>query len=250
MRLGNLKIGMRLGFVFGLAILLTMVLGMFAIDSLRSLSDLTTDLYKHPFTVNTAGQETQINVTQMHSSLKDVALAKDVSSVETAALKISENEKLVYQGLELLKERFLGDKKKLEAFENNFTAWKPIRDKAIGFKRAGAHDKAINTIQTEGVNQVRILEQEIADIIRFAKEKAASFIKKCRKCSGSDNFHDGSAFRFVDCDRGGRCLLNHSEHYQTDLHVQQNSRNGGPGRYQHDHRYSEKRRDRSITGQL
>ncbi|MFH0789283.1 MAG: methyl-accepting chemotaxis protein [Pseudomonadota bacterium] len=177
MRLGNLKIGMRLGLAFGLVILLTIVLGMFAINSLKVLSDLTSNLYKHPYAVTTAGQEILIFVTKMHRSMKDIALAKDASEVETAALKVSENEKLVYKNLELLKELFLGDKKQLEEFEKDFTDWKPIRDEAIALKKAGAHEKAAIIIQAEGLKEVKNLEKEIGDIIKFAKEKAAVFMK-------------------------------------------------------------------------
>ena len=54
MSLANLSIKARLLIGFGAVLALTLGLGVFSMNTMDSLSGLTTKLYKHPFTVTTA----------------------------------------------------------------------------------------------------------------------------------------------------------------------------------------------------
>ena len=176
MSLGNLKIGFRLGLCFGLVILLTLFMGLIAVDKLKSTTDLTSKLYRHPYTVTTTAQAIETTIIKMHRSMKDVALAKDRARIDEAVAAVDASEKDVYKGLETLKERFLGDKRNIVQFEKEFAAWKPIRDEVITLTRAGEPDKAAEITRDKGAKQVQSISREIAEIIAFARNKAAEFV--------------------------------------------------------------------------
>lgn len=59
MNLENLKIGSRLILGFGLLVLTTALLGMFSVFQILEISKFTTDMYKHPLTVNNVVRDFQ-----------------------------------------------------------------------------------------------------------------------------------------------------------------------------------------------
>lgn len=49
-----MKIGTRLGFGFGLSILITLIAGAFALSGMKILAEITENMYRHPLTVSNA----------------------------------------------------------------------------------------------------------------------------------------------------------------------------------------------------
>jgi len=76
--LNNLKIGTRLGVGYGIIVVALVIVSVFTFSKLRTLADLTDQLYIHPFAVRTALGTAQTNIIKMHRSMKDVAMAKDL----------------------------------------------------------------------------------------------------------------------------------------------------------------------------
>lgn len=173
----NLKIGVRLGSGFGIVLFLVLVLSAISIGSLKTLSALTVKLYKHPYTVSTAILRIDGNIVRMHRSMKDVALATDAAGIDKAAATVAQYEAQVYKDLDIIYERFLGDKAKVDEAKKLFHDWKPIRDEVIALMHAGARKEAGAITKEKGARHVKAINTSIVGFIDFAQGKADSFLK-------------------------------------------------------------------------
>ncbi|MBF0098509.1 MAG: MCP four helix bundle domain-containing protein [Magnetococcales bacterium] len=174
--MSNMKIGIRLGLGFGLLTILLAVLGLIAVNTIGGLSQQIERFYRHPFTVNTEMLRIDANLVRMHRSMKDVALAQNVESIEAAARKVDELESRVYDGFKIVKERFLGDKIKVEEAERFFREWKPIRDEVIRLMKAGDRSKAAEITKTRGAALVEQCSNSVDVILEFSRNKAEAFV--------------------------------------------------------------------------
>ncbi len=172
----NLKIGVRMGLSFSLTILLTVLIGVFAIKNMHKLSGLTGKLYKHPYTVSTAALRINADLIKIHRSMKDVALARDAAGIKTAVAKVGAYEKNVYADIDLINERFLGNKQQVEELRNLFTDWRPIREEVIALMQAGKRSKAAAITKGKGAAHVQKLDAAIKSFIDFAQGKADGFL--------------------------------------------------------------------------
>ena len=177
MRFKDFKIGVRLGVGFGLVILLLAAIGYLAVEDIKSLSGLTTKLYKHPYTVSTSAIKIDGDIVRIDGFMKDGALAKDKAGINTAEAEVDKYEKHVYNDFDIMAERFLGDKAQVVAARELFAGWKPIRDEVISLMRSGDREKAEAIVRGKGAEYVRKLNETINGFIDFAENKADSFVE-------------------------------------------------------------------------
>jgi methyl-accepting chemotaxis protein len=174
----NLKIGTRLGTGFGIMLLFVMALSFISIDSLKTLSDQTVKLYKHPYTVSTAILRIESDIIRMHRSMKDVALARSEADIDRAVKDVASLEKGVFSDLEIIDRRFLGDKRQVEAARKLFTDWKPIRDEVVRLMREGDREGAARITREKGADHVKAMDRAIHEFIDFAQNKADTFMER------------------------------------------------------------------------
>ena len=127
---------------FLVMIALIVVLGIGAIRVTNTLAGLTTQMYRHPLIVSNAVLEANADIIAMHRHMKDVALARNAADLELAISRVDENEKEVFKHFDVVMDRFLGDKSKIEAARQTFSGWKDIRSEVIELTRAGEHERA------------------------------------------------------------------------------------------------------------
>lgn len=161
-------IAMALILMFGALILV-------AIAYIEAISSKTRHLYDHPFTVSTAILRVDGNIIRMHRSMKDVALARTQEHLQQARDKVDQLEQEVYNDLELVHKRFLGDKKRVESLRRLFGHWKPIRDEVIELSLAGKLEQAAEITKGKGARYVETLINEIHHFVEFARNKADTF---------------------------------------------------------------------------
>ncbi|PWC54580.1 methyl-accepting chemotaxis protein [Azospirillum sp. TSO22-1] len=177
MLIGRLSILTRLVAGFGAVLVLAIGLGVFAAVEMTALSDLTAKLYKHPFIVSTSALEAKADLIAMHRGMKDVALSQDAAQLDAATKAVDKYEAEVYEGLKVVQERFLGDKRMIEDLLTAFRAWKPIRDEAIAFMREGKRAEAANITRGKGAQQVQLVSAKMDELVSFSLNKAAQFDK-------------------------------------------------------------------------
>ena len=183
--LKGMRLGSRMGLGFSAVGALMIALALMAAYYMKELSGLTVELYVHPFAVTAAALDPDANIMQMHRSMKDVALAKDASQIDAAAADVDSSEKDAYKDFALLKERFLGNEKKLEESLELFKSWKPTRDEVIRLTRAGDKDRAAQLTREKGAKIVASLDKAAIEVTNTARGKADSFMKHAEASANS-----------------------------------------------------------------
>lgn len=155
------------------------LIGIFAFVSSREtkkIADLTGKMYRHPLAVSNAVLRANTAIIAMHRSMKDVALAENTQQLEFAITRVDGHEQEVYQEFNLIRERFLGKTAIVDKAYNAFVAWKVIRDEVISLQREGKQKDAAAITKGKGADHVRLLNQNIQELIDFARNKAAEFL--------------------------------------------------------------------------
>lgn len=169
---------------FLVMIVLMVVLEIGAIRVNENLVNLTDKIYHHPLAVSNAVQEANANIIAMHRHMKDVALARKAGELETAITSVSEYEIRVYKNFELILERFLGDKSKIEQARKTFTGWQPIRSEVIELTRNGQYDEAAEITKGKGARYVAKMSSQMGGLVDFAQSKALQFLVDSKQEQG------------------------------------------------------------------
>ena len=174
--LSRFSIGQRMAGGFSILVLLMLALGVLALNSMSSLSDLTTRLYRHPFAVSNAVLEIRVNVLAIHRSMKDVALSQDVAGIDAASALVDEHEAAIFEQFEIIDERFLGDRAMVEAARQAIVDWSPIHREVIELMRNGDRAEAADITRGVGAAQVTLINETVGALYDFAQSKAEQFM--------------------------------------------------------------------------
>lgn len=166
---------------FAFNIILTAFIGIFLVQTVTTLSTDTTRLYNHPYAVSNAARDINTNLISMHRYMKDVALSKNATELEKASLLVSEHEQYIFRNFEIIYERFLGDKQKVYQLNQEFIAWREIRNEVIALKRSGKHELAADITKGKGAEHVAMLSEKTQEFVVFAASKAAEFHQNSQK---------------------------------------------------------------------
>nr|CRH07202.1 Putative histidine kinase with HAMP domain, GAF domain, KisKA domain, HATPase domain and three response regulator receiver domains [Candidatus Magnetococcus massalia] len=174
------KISNRMGWGFGLMIMLMIGVSVLALYYMESLSSQTANLYRHPFAVTNAILRLEGNIIRMHRSMKDVTLAHNSESMQASIHKVDELEKAVFHDLQIVQERFLGEQHRVDELRFAIRNWKPIRDEVIRQTERGKHATAAKITQGKGAIYVADLIKQIDGFVDFAHNKAESFFSQAQ----------------------------------------------------------------------
>jgi diguanylate cyclase (GGDEF)-like protein/PAS domain S-box-containing protein len=145
------------------------------------IAELNEKMYHHPFTVSNAVLEANADIIAMHRYMKDVVLATNLNELELAISLVEKHEQAVYRHFALIKERFLGDKKTVNAAFSAFVDWKVIRNEVVLLQRMKNPKKAAAITIGKGAEHVELLTQRMDVLINFARDKAFEFKNNSRK---------------------------------------------------------------------
>ncbi|WP_324079846.1 methyl-accepting chemotaxis protein [Geomonas sp.] len=181
-----MKIRSRLVAGFGIIVLFLILLGVLSLKNLTAQANLFTQFYDHPFTVNNAIHEVNDHVVMMHRDMKDLVLYGDDPQEFALALKdVDSNEKVVYENLAIAKERFLGDKAKIDLIKEAMDAWKPVRAKTIELVRHRKMAEAAHFHRTFARETVAKINGTISEVLKFTINKAQSFETEAKETARS-----------------------------------------------------------------
>lgn len=170
-----MKLSLKLSLNFAVIVVLTIVLGIFAINRLTFLADRTEQLYLHPYQVTVDVTEIQRDVIAVHRSMKDVALAADIAEIE-AAYKIAEDyEEQLLGHFEVLSEAFLGDPQMWKDAKQSIIDWGDIRRSVVDNMESGNRTRAAEITKNEGVAQLVLINRDVQALKDFAVKKAEEF---------------------------------------------------------------------------
>ncbi|MBF0552253.1 MAG: methyl-accepting chemotaxis protein, partial [Deltaproteobacteria bacterium] len=180
MHLRNLKIGTRLGVCFGLVILFVAALGVFSLIQMEVLADQTTKLYNHPYTMSTTSLKVRIAVKRMQNDMEYLPNAATKSDVDKIMAGIDQNEKEVIKYFDIMHERFLGDKTKVQEIRSLFEGWRRIREEIVSQIKYDQEKKIGPVDITESTALQDRIDNAIQGFIDFALNKAEAFVNKAK----------------------------------------------------------------------
>ena len=142
----QVKITRGLILSFCVLISIFLIFGLFTLYDIYRVSSLTRTIYDHPSVVSNAALQSNVSITKMHRSMKDVVLFNSLARIQQSIEAVNEEEKKVNKHLDIVKNRILGEAGK--ALENEarnlFDEWRPIRKEVIGLVRGNQIEKAAN----------------------------------------------------------------------------------------------------------
>ncbi len=178
--LRNIKIGHRLWGSFGLLLLITLITGIIAIQSLHKLSGIASDIYTHPVAVINTLRNIRNNVFAIRAEVNDIALAETDEELEHSLIKIDNLEKEMLQSFSIIQERYLGSQADVDKAIELIRNWRDIRDEWVLLARNKQQTKLIAIIKGEGARHVDEIHQQMEKLIRFANKKAAEFLENSK----------------------------------------------------------------------
>ena len=175
--LKSMGISTRIWLAFVLIISMFIVMGIIGTQSLNSLSELTHKMYRHPFTVSNAVREIQYRITAMHRDMKYMAATDSSKQIQQISRQLDEHERQVFLTFDLIQQRFLGNLSQVNNARETFINWRPIRRQVIEYMVQPQHHKARESILKQDDNHVQVMEQSIASLLKYANNKAKTFLQ-------------------------------------------------------------------------
>jgi PAS domain S-box-containing protein len=166
------------GIGYGLLLTLFFAGGILFYTEIQNLSKVTHSIYHHPLVVSNAATTCSLLITKMHRTMKDIVLFDEVETNEASFEALNTHEQQVYENLNLIREKILGDKGKALArqAESLFRAWRPIRQEVILLVRNKDKKSAALITRQKGADHVRLMESKMLELNQYAKNKASVFL--------------------------------------------------------------------------
>ena len=171
----QLTIRKKLLLAFGLILLLSTAVNIYALLQMDVLAGLTTKLFNHPLQVTRAVLSADSGIIKMHRSMKDVALASNVADMETAHAFVHRHEQQVLAQFAIVQKWILGKegadliKETIQIFQN----WALIRNEVIALMEAEQRDKASAISKGKGAKHVALLNRKMEALTNYAATKAS-----------------------------------------------------------------------------
>lgn len=146
----------------------------------HSQAQLVEKLYKHPFTVSSHVLEAQTHLESMHRFMREVTLAADDTALGDAAARVGLHERAVLHHLEMAKSEFLGDKKEFQDLIDRIVAWRGLWSEVVRLTREAKRQEASELIRNEGEQYDLLLNNQMEDLVSFARLKAVEFLNQSR----------------------------------------------------------------------
>ena len=175
--LKNMKIGSRLLTAFGGLFILTFLVNSALIFYIMTtLTGLTTNLFRHPFTVTRTVRDAHIKIHDIRLIMKDIIFVTDQKQLEAEIEKIADIERAAMSDFALIQERYLGSPQDVNMVIETFEEWKRARDSVLANLRAGKAEDAQRELNAGELNQRFLaMEQAMKVLTDFAHNKAESF---------------------------------------------------------------------------
>ena len=177
--LSDLKIRSRLIAGFGVFLLFLVIVGAVSLRNLAVQGELLTEFYDHPFTVNNAIYNVQVEILRIHRSMKDVELfADNRQELETALGDIESSQRIVYRELAVARAGFTGDRSKIDHIKEMMDEWKPVSARTIELVRQNKVSEAIAYHKTFARQMIAKIDVEVNDVLKFSVNHALEFVKE------------------------------------------------------------------------
>ncbi|WP_027186102.1 response regulator [Desulfovibrio inopinatus] len=180
MSIKKLRIGVRLFLGFGLMFLLTVSVGTLALYELFQLSQLTVDMYNHPFTVTKALRDIRTQVMIIDELVQPLRDKPDDFRWESFLHDLDQHDQIVQDLFRRVEARFLGDPDEIKALRGSIDIWvRHLRDNATS--EMSFSGPLFKSIVSGSRIHMQEIESKIQPMILFADNKALSFLETAKQ---------------------------------------------------------------------
>jgi methyl-accepting chemotaxis protein len=172
-----MRISVRLSIGFGLMLLIAVILGLFAVQSVTSVAQLTTNLYEHPFPVIKNLQETQLAIRTVQRAVRDATLADTPAEIDRFGTEIDAEYAEGVQALKTARAAFLGDKAGFDRVEQALAAYRAVLPQILTLARQNKDKEALAVVHGSGTQAIKALTDAMDPLIGFSTKKAAAFMQ-------------------------------------------------------------------------
>ncbi|MCX7170522.1 MAG: GAF domain-containing protein, partial [Proteobacteria bacterium] len=172
-----MKIVNRLLLGFSVVLLGALILGFMGIRSIVHLSDLSADIFLHPYTVSTTILEIRTDVLAEQQDVTRLLNNPSTAQAERLHQKSLAEKTRIDKKLAIVYQRFLGNKLEVDQLRQALSEWRGARDEVIALTRNGRQTEATAMNYSRNVRLLDSLLKEINDVSDFAAGKAASFMQ-------------------------------------------------------------------------
>ncbi|MCF7955187.1 MAG: GAF domain-containing protein [Phycisphaerae bacterium] len=166
---------------FGIVLVLTLLLGLFAFGQMKTLANLTVIMHDHPLTVSNAVRDINSNILAMHRTMKDVASAKTEDEIHKLITYVNTHEQEVFEHFNVVSERFLGSKDDVKNAQKAFSDWKEIRQEVVELMLEGKQAQAQAITKGKGNDHVNDILKKILVMSDFAGSKAEEYFAQSQE---------------------------------------------------------------------
>jgi len=152
--------------------LLTLILLFVSLQHIQNIFADTNLLYQHPFKVSNASLKVQFHIQKIVQIMEDLKQKKDNEQINKALLKVKEHENKVFNELDLIAKRYLGNKEEIENIYQFLINWRQIREDILDLHLQKDNDVGLKYAEEKSNQQVSKLQSNIVTVIEFANNKA------------------------------------------------------------------------------
>ncbi|MEP3629231.1 MAG: methyl-accepting chemotaxis protein [Hyphomicrobiales bacterium] len=183
--LHNIKLNRLLGGGLMLAILFIVMIWIVGQRSMSILSDMTTDLYEHPYTITSGALEAKANVIAIDRAMTAVAGAQSKQAIDQIADEIKPFEAEVMKQFDIIEKQYVGDFALFNAAKEAFLAWGPERQRVLDVSRQRVSESGINKtlllvrsvrFKVAANETVATINAHMNELVKASKLSAQAFI--------------------------------------------------------------------------
>lgn len=191
----RMRISRRLGVGFGIILAFLALLGIVNSNNMDHLAMLTEKLYNYPFVVKTLALNITVNVKEIEETRDELIRAETTEIRNNLISKLNNLFKLIYADIDVVFERYLGDKKEIENLKNIFQEWHQIINQEALLVQDETRKKTIEELEQQAMKNHLKMKEQIKYIIDFTQNTADGLFEKVQILSQRDpkEIVDGSA---------------------------------------------------------
>lgn len=169
----------RLVFFGGIIIIIAMaVVTIILVNQINSLTGIAQQIYLHPLTVSRATLKIHGAIDRMEAIVANAISVEKEEDIINPASEIVQLESMVQKNLDVIEERFLGDKAYVVAIREVFVDWSENCNQILRLARDGKQNEAATLNQKKIAPLATDLKTRINFFTDFAEKKATEFRDK------------------------------------------------------------------------
>ncbi len=176
-----MKTGTRLSLGFGFSILITIIVGYFAMFEMHTLGNLTESMYMHPLAVSNSVRDIRADIIAIQLTMKKIELAETSEQIDENEELVNQYEQQIYNNFDIVLDRYLGDLNEVRYVEEIFTEWRINRDEVISLRKQGNKNAATDIVKSKGIRHVNLMLNKINELINATSDKSDVFLLDAEK---------------------------------------------------------------------